>query len=62
MNLNPKKRWQKSSRVFTGAAVVHAADLDRDGRPDILGAATTDGIAWWRNYGGNPAIWWSTKM
>ncbi|MFC1588131.1 FG-GAP-like repeat-containing protein [Planctomycetota bacterium] len=42
--------WTKRtlSAAFTGAWGVHAADLDRDGDIDILGAA----------YGGQKITWW----
>lgn len=37
---------------------VHAADVDDDGRIDVLGASFLGNeIAWWRNGGGNPIEW-----
>lgn len=40
---------------FDGAYHVYAADLDKDGDIDILGAASlADEVAWWENLGGNP--------
>jgi hypothetical protein len=41
-----------------GARFVHAADVDGDGRLDVLSASTSDGkIAWYRNGGGSPLVW-----
>jgi hypothetical protein len=43
---------------FIGAHRVQAADLDRDGHSDIIGAAYLGHeIAWWRNNGDNPITW-----
>jgi hypothetical protein len=43
---------------FNGAVTVCPADLDKDGDPDILGAAQdASDIAWWSNEGGSPIIW-----
>ena len=43
--------------AFAGAALVSAADVDGDGRPDILAAAETDGdLQWFRNGGGQVAL------
>jgi hypothetical protein len=40
------------------ARAVHAADLDGDGRVDVLSASMNDDkIAWYRNGGGSPVIW-----
>jgi len=37
---------------------VHTADIDGDGRLDVLGAAYSDNrITWWRNGGGGPIQW-----
>jgi hypothetical protein len=41
-----------------GAVSVHAADLDGDGRLDVLSASQTDDkIAWYKNQGGSPVVW-----
>ncbi len=38
---------------FAGGALVSVADVDGDGRPDVLAAAETDGdLQWFRNGGG----------
>ena len=42
---------------FDQAAGVYSCDVDSDGNIDVLGAAGNDGIAWWRNEGGNPVSW-----
>ena len=43
---------------FTDPCEVYAADVDSDGRTDILGSAYGDAlISWWRNDGGNPSDW-----
>src|SRR5262245_34645880 len=37
---------------FTGGSDVIAADIDLDGRPDIIGASYySDVVSWWRNLG-----------
>lgn len=44
--------------VFDQVASVNAADLDRDGDMDILGAANYDSeIAWWENTAGDATTW-----
>lgn len=43
--------------TFGGAAGCYSCDVDGDGRNDILGAANQDGLAWWRNEGGEPITW-----
>jgi len=43
---------------FTASCSVTTADIDRDGRPDVI--ATSWGlndVAWWRNDGGDPVGW-----
>jgi len=41
-----------------GACSVHAADVDGDGRLDVLGAAfDADTVTLWTNYGGDPVSW-----
>jgi len=53
-------RWTKHILIssFTGTHSVCAADLDDDGRTDILAAAMDLGdIRWWRNIGGDPIEW-----
>lgn len=43
--------------TFGGAALVSVADVDLDGRPDVLAGAATDGdFLWWRNGGGQAAL------
>ena len=43
---------------FTHPAEVYAADVDGDGRTDILGSAYDAAlISWWRNDGGDPSAW-----
>jgi len=43
--------------TFAGGALVSAADVDGDGRPDVLAGAATDGdLQWWRNGGGQVAL------
>jgi acetyl esterase/lipase len=52
--------WDKENiqTGFDWAHWVHVADLDGDGRPDVLGAAYSDHtVAWWRNSGGDPIAW-----
>ncbi len=49
---------QTVDSVFSGAIFVHAADIDTDGRIDILACAWSGNeIAWWRNEGGDPPAW-----
>jgi hypothetical protein len=43
--------------AFDGAASVVAADIDRDGDLDLLGASTEGLIAWWANEAGNGTSW-----
>jgi uncharacterized repeat protein (TIGR01451 family) len=44
--------------TFDGASSVYAADVDRDGDLDILGAAgTADDITWWENTNGDGTAW-----
>ena len=43
---------------FTGAHWVRLADMDSDGRLDVVGAAMDRReVAWWRNGGGDPIQW-----
>ena len=43
---------------FNGAVTACPADIDKDGDPDILGAAQdASDIAWWSNEGGSPIAW-----
>ncbi len=43
---------------YSGAVDIHAADIDRDGDPDVVGCAYFgDLISWWRNDGGSPIVW-----
>lgn len=43
---------------FAGVWDVSVGDMDRDGYPDILGAAYTAGdLAWWENPGGSGLSW-----
>ncbi len=44
--------------AFVGAASVHAADMNGDGRIDVLGAAQAAGdVGLWLNGGGEPVQW-----
>ena len=44
--------------AFNGARSVHAADVDKDGDLDILGAARyDDDVAWWENLNGDGSSW-----
>jgi hypothetical protein len=52
--------WTKQTvdGSFAGPCEVFSADVDGDGRMDVLGSAYTGGeIAWWRNDGGVPIGW-----
>lgn len=42
---------------FGGTASVCAADVDADGKLDVLAAGSTGGLAWWRNHGGMEPSW-----
>ncbi len=60
---NEGSSFAATSRVidlsFTAARRVTAADLDRDGTLDLIGASTS-GVRWWRSSGGAAAdIEWS---
>ena len=52
--------WTKQT-IGTGFGTAHgvcAADIDGDGKRDVLGTSESlNKIAWWRNGGGNPIIW-----
>jgi hypothetical protein len=53
-------RWTRHviADGFTGSHWAQAADVDGDGRTDVLGAAMDLGtVAWWRNDGGDPLRW-----
>lgn len=45
--------WEKTTIVssFSQASAVHAADVNGDGRRDVVGAASSGPIQWWRNTG-----------
>ena len=49
--------------TFQGIQCIKVFDLDRDGDLDIVGGseitpnAASQGLAWWRNDGGNPVKW-----
>ena len=46
------------STTFNRAFSVYAADIDRDGDMDVLGAAITDNdISWWENTNGDGTSW-----
>ncbi len=46
------------STAANGAVSVFAADLDADGRIDVLSASTQDSkVAWYKNGGGSPLTW-----
>ncbi|MEM7390931.1 MAG: FG-GAP-like repeat-containing protein, partial [Verrucomicrobiota bacterium] len=43
---------------FNGAFSVDAADINRDGHPDVIAAARDgDAVAWWMNFGGTGSNW-----
>ncbi len=43
---------------FLGAVDLHAADVDADGKPDVVAVAYDgDAVKWWRNLGGSPPAW-----
>ncbi|HMP90909.1 MAG TPA: FG-GAP-like repeat-containing protein [Kiritimatiellia bacterium] len=45
--------------AFPSANSVAVYDLDRDGKPDVIGSAggTTDQVVWWRNVDGSGTNW-----
>jgi hypothetical protein len=46
------------STTADGARSVHAADVDGDGRMDVLSASMSDNkVAWYKNGGGSPPSW-----
>jgi hypothetical protein len=46
------------SMAADGPTSVFAADVDGDGRLDVLSASLNDDkIAWYRNGGGSPVVW-----
>jgi hypothetical protein len=46
------------STTANGASYVYAADIDGDGRIDVLSASELDNkIAWYKNGGGSPPTW-----
>jgi len=52
--------WQKFlvSDDFMGSHRIQIADINSDGRPDILGAAWgVNQVAWWENNGESPDTW-----
>lgn len=52
--------WTRQTIVagFTGTHWVDCADVDGDGRVDVLAAAMSRSeVAWWRNLGGEPVEW-----
>lgn len=58
---SPQWTQQIISEGFTGAHWVQIADLDGDGRPDVVGAAMDLAeVSWWRNSGHDPIIWQKT--
>ncbi len=42
---------------FAGARAVHVADINRDGRLDVVATAFANHVTWWRNDGGEPLSW-----
>jgi len=51
--------WQRLpiGLSFTGARAAQAADIDRDGRLDVVATAFDSHVSWWRNQGGDPPAW-----
>lgn len=52
--------WTKQavSNGFNYPQTAMAADIDNDGRMDIVaGSSYGDQVAWWRNGGGDPIVW-----
>jgi len=52
--------WMKRTIAtgFSGVNSVLSADIDRDGKPDVVGAAgSMNEIAWWRNVNGTGTNW-----
>ena len=57
--------WIKQviTNTFGGSRTVSAGDLDRDGKPEIVGGAFDgDRITIWKNGGGNPIAWQATNL
>jgi len=51
--------WERQiiAAGFTGARAVHVADINRDGRPDVVATCFSNHVSWWRNDGGEPLTW-----
>lgn len=52
--------WERQviDPAWTSCYEVSTADVDGDGRRDVLGASWNDGlVAWWRNGGERPIVW-----
>jgi hypothetical protein len=51
--------WERQiiASNFNGARAVHVADINRDGRLDVVATAFANHVTWWRNDGGDPLAW-----
>ncbi len=51
--------WERQviASGFVGARAVHVADVNRDGRLDVVATCFTSHVSWWRNDGGEPFVW-----
>jgi hypothetical protein len=51
--------WERQiiASNFNGARAVHVADINRDGRLDVVATAFANHVSWWRNDGGDPLLW-----
>lgn len=55
VTIDPNLDWQMPEGFADGASSIFAADLDKDGRMDVLvAAARANMIAWFHNDGGSP--------
>jgi hypothetical protein len=59
-NAGDPTTWERHliAAEFSGAHDAAAADIDGDGRTDVVGVAFEDDeVTWWRNEGGEPIVW-----